>query len=110
MAYNNRIEEIKPETRAFIDQVFGTLEVIFQGNTLRQLSAPTIEVAISGKTYPFEFHEATHTIDVILCTEKKVIYEADFQPDDMIEVILEDRNTYWVSPFGTWREYFIRVQ
>lgn len=110
MAYNYELDDIEPRSIEFLEQVLGNLELVVDENSLQFLEAPTIEIVIEGKTYPFEFSESVQTIKIIECSPNKIVIENMTEPGITNELILADRKTYWISPFGSWREYFDRIE
>jgi hypothetical protein len=110
MAFNNEVEEIQPKTIEFLEQVLGNVEITVDNNSLKFLEVPSIEITVEGETYPFEFPNSEHVIQFIECTSKKITFENLDEAGLINEVILVNQNTFWTSPFGSWREYFDRVK
>jgi len=108
MRFNNSHAAIDTKTTSLLKQILGHLAVEINGTQYHQLYSPAVTVEIDGKEYLHSYDEMLNKITFKECTEDTVTF---IHPVHGVSTVhFEGPNIFWTSPFGSWREYFARLQ
>lgn len=113
MNYNFKHANLDKVKIEFLSQTLGILKQTYSESEIHSHGAPSIKLAINGKSYDFHFEDLHYKYEVVSCTSITVKLKQYYPYGEpfLSQMVFENENTFWVSPeqLPKSREYFIRA-